>query len=121
MEIYHILVCGGREYSNWNKFRDTITSVLEDCPSNATPCIVQGGAKGADFMAKIFAISRGILYLEYPANWKEYGRSAGHIRNQEMLDSNYINIGIVFPGGRGTQDMKNKLVKNNIDIVEVEK
>ena len=47
--------------------------------------VVEGGAKGADSLAKKVANKLGIEVREYPAEWDKYGRAAGPIRNQEML------------------------------------
>lgn len=48
--------------------------------------IVVGGACGVDSIAKYWAKSHHIEYVEYPAQWHIYGKSAGVIRNHEMID-----------------------------------
>ena len=40
-----------------------------------------------------------------PADWKQYGRGAGPIRNREMLQYSEPDIVVAFPGGAGTADM----------------
>ena len=72
---------------------------------HTVPTIVQGGAKGADFLAKVYCHEYGFKCIEYPADWKKYGKGAGHIRNQQMLDKENPDIVIAFQGGRGTEDM----------------
>ena len=47
--------------------------------------VIEGGARGADTIAKEVAESLGIKVLEFPANWEKYGRRAGIIRNEDML------------------------------------
>jgi hypothetical protein len=62
--------------------------------------LIEGGAKGADAVAKWWAEqspmhdSVGVgkdsltrfIHVSVPAEWDKYGRSAGPIRNQKMLD-----------------------------------
>lgn len=48
--------------------------------------IISGGAKGADSMAKKYAINNGIKYTEFPAEWDKYGKSAGYRRNEKIVD-----------------------------------
>lgn len=48
--------------------------------------VVAGGARGVDTIAKKWANSHHIEYVEYKANWDVHGKSAGMIRNHEMVD-----------------------------------
>ena len=40
---------------------------------------------GADGLGERWALARGHAYRRFPADWRRYGRSAGPIRNREML------------------------------------
>jgi hypothetical protein len=46
--------------------------------------------------------------IEFPANWKVYGRAAGPIRNMKMLLEGKPDLVVAFPGGIGTADMVKK-------------
>ena len=79
--------------------------------------LIHGGAVGADLLAahsvekynkelqESFDIDKMITIEEFPANWKKYGKSAGIIRNIDMLQNGDPDIVIGFPGGRGTAHM----------------
>jgi hypothetical protein len=73
--------------------------------------IIEGGATGADTIAKSIAEFYGFKVNEYRANWNKYGRAAGPIRNQEMLDKEEPGIVVAFmkysnaESSRGTKDM----------------
>jgi hypothetical protein len=54
---------------------------------------------------------------EYKADWDTYGKSAGPIRNQKMLDTG-IDYVIAFPGGRGTEHMKKIARKAGVTVIE---
>lgn len=65
---------------------DAIKSAWEnaDCPETV---IVHGACpKGADNIADMIAAYAGFELERYPAEWKTFGRAAGHIRNQKMVD-----------------------------------
>ena len=50
-------------------------------------CIISGGAKGADSLAKRYAIENNIDYKEFPAEWDKYGKSAGYKRNEQIVEA----------------------------------
>lgn len=48
--------------------------------------IVSGGARGADTLAKQYALKNNFLYKEFPADWNTLGKSAGFIRNKFIAE-----------------------------------
>ena len=112
-----VLVAGGRDL----KDKYLVSTVLSRIDIGE---IVQGGAKGADTLGKDYAEYIGCSMKEFPANWEEYGKSAGPIRNRQMAD--YLleqrDLGIdvraeIFWDGssKGTRSMINILLKSKID------
>jgi hypothetical protein len=112
-----VLVCGGREYDDWGKVLWALAPY--DAPGHTT--IIQGGAKGADFLARVWAKWNGVSCEEYPADWKTYGKAAGSIRNQQMLDEGKPDLVIAFPGGTGTADMVSRAKKAGVEVIEIGK
>jgi hypothetical protein len=100
-----ILVCGGRDYSDWYRVRDTL-NMLHAFVGDLR--IVHGGATGADALAARWARENGHQCVAYPADWKTHGRAAGPIRNALMLEREKPDIVVAFPGGVGTADMVSK-------------
>jgi hypothetical protein len=74
-----VLVCGTRSYFNETFMR----SVLEKLGKDTV--IIEGEARGADSQARAVAESLGLVVEKYPAEWNKYGRSAGFVRNTQML------------------------------------
>ena len=110
------LVCGGRDY----KDREYVFKVLDQIHADiGISKIVHGAARGADSIGWAWAVTRGIEAKAYPAKWNEYGKRAGSIRNQEMLDSENIDAVIAFPGGSGTADMVSRAKKAGINVMEL--
>lgn len=110
-----ILVCGGRDYLDWTNVEYVLCEYEAE-----NPTIIQGGAKGADFLAKVWAFEYDTPCLEFPADWKKHGRGAGSIRNQQMLDEGKPELVIAFPGGTGTADMVRRSKKAGVEVIEVD-
>jgi predicted Rossmann-fold nucleotide-binding protein len=124
-----ILVCGGRDFYKYSLLYATLEKLLDDVwqeDEDEPITIIQGGASGADFLAKVFALDEmawllvpRVLHEEYKADWKKYGKGAGHIRNQEMLDVGKPDIVVAFPGGVGTKDMVTRAKNAGIKVLEL--
>ena len=78
-----ILICGDRNWIN----SDAIVRELQRF-GPTEDIIMHGAARGADSMAGYEARKLGFTVRSYPADWQQYGRSAGLIRNKLMLDQN---------------------------------
>jgi hypothetical protein len=96
-----ILVCGGRDYNDKEVIRETLVALKQMYPD---AMLIHGGAPGADAMAGWIGGTIGFDIEVHVAQWAKYGKAAGPLRNQEMLDSG-IDLVVAFPGGRGTADM----------------
>ena len=118
-----ILVCGGRDFIGYNLLQNTLEDLF--CDRNVDKVkIISGGATGADFLAKVFALDEykenyWLTYQEFPANWKLYGKSAGAVRNQQMLEEGKPDLVVAFPGNKGTADMIARARKAGIEVMEV--
>lgn len=97
-----ILVCGGRDYNDAEAVNAALDAVHR---KRGITCIIEGGATGADTLARQWAVATGIDIRTFYANWKLYGKAAGPLRNSQMLDEGRPDGVVAFPGGRGTDDM----------------
>lgn len=82
-----LLVCGSR-FWGYNSVAEQrhLIQVL-DTVHRETPItlLIEGEAKGADTLARHWAERNGIRVAPFPANWTQYKRAAGPIRNAQML------------------------------------
>ena len=108
-----VLVCGGRDYPDQAKVNSVLTPLLEQFPDLE---IIEGGATGADLLAKNWAHAKNVPVQTFPANWKLYGKRAGYIRNVQMLEEGQPDMVIAFPGGPGTGMMVNLADKANVSV-----
>lgn len=97
-----VLVCGSRHFNDMDLLSKTLSSI--DQGKNITT-IIHGRAKGADYLAGIWAHNMNIVTEEYPANWEVFGKSAGPIRNKQMLDEGRPDLVIAFLTNVGEQEI----------------
>lgn len=121
-----VLVCGGRDFDDWRLLDNYLTKFFElriekHNLEKSDFLLIQGEAKGADFLARVWAKYYGIPYKDgsFPADWKKYGKAAGSIRNKQMLDEGKPDIVVAFKGGTGTADMLKKAQDSDIVTYEV--
>ena len=110
-----LLVTGSRH------FKDA-ELVLRKIKEYDPDVIIEGGASGADSLAVQAGIQLGISVEQYHANWEKYGRAAGPLRNQEMLDKGKPDAVLAFPlpDSKGTWDMVRKAKAAGIPVEVVE-
>lgn len=110
-----LLVCGGRDFNDRARLFGKLDDLLIE--RGGFDVIIQGGAKGADTLARVWAIERGVPVQQYTADWDKYAKAAGPIRNQQMLEEGKPTLVVAFPGGRGTQDMITRSRRRRIEII----
>ncbi len=111
-----ILVCGGRFYANEKK----VFNVLDKAKSVFGEVhIIHGAASGADTLAQKWATSRNVPFTAFPADWKQYNKRAGFIRNMQMLQAK-PDLVIAFAGLKGTQMMVDLANKANVPVRQIQ-
>lgn len=110
-----VLVTGGRNYSNI----DAVNMALDQLHAHRPiTVLIHGGATGADAIAGRWGRINDVRVECYIANWLEYGRHAGPIRNQKMIDVK-PDLVVAFPGGAGTRDLVSRAKRAGIEIKQV--
>lgn len=80
-----IAIVGSRECGDAKKRLAEIHELIVLHDRKCT--VVSGGARGIDSLARFAAKSMGCQYQEFPADWDRFGRRAGFLRNQEIVDA----------------------------------
>ena len=112
--VHRVLVFGGRNYNHYAVVAWALDAFFTS--NGGAFVVIEGGALGADRMGRMWARSKGLPVITMAADWGSYAKSAGHIRNQWMIDHARPTYAIGFPGGAGTADMTNKLLKADIPL-----
>lgn len=111
MTAGRVIVCGGRDY-------DHILELVKALDGLKPSFVIEGGARGADRMARDWAIARGVPYITVPADWDRLGKAAGHERNTRMLLQKPDRV-IAFHGGKGTQNMVWQARKAGVGVIRI--
>lgn len=102
-----VVVTGGRHYQDDAKVSEVLGA---HHLANPMRLLCEGGATGADRLARKWAKSCDVSVSTYTADWQTFGRRAGPMRNELMLRS-AVGFGerwgmpvlvVAFPGGTGT-------------------
>lgn len=112
-----VLVTGGRDYANAQHVDSVLRFWL--CSSDL---LVHGDADGADTLCRQWCEHHGVHHAAVPALWGFYRamgnvKVAGYKRNRAMLLLR-PDFCLVFPGGRGTADMKKAAQAAGVPTVE---
>lgn len=132
-----VLVCGGRDY----KDRRHVFDVLDDLDMEVViDEIIEGGASGADRLARMWAQKRGVPFVTFEAPWDDldsagsiaarsktgrvYNKNAGPIRNRWMLiyrvpeftEYGIPDLCVAFPGGGGTRNMMIQALEHGVTV-----
>jgi len=102
-----IAVIGSRNIS--------VSNIEKYMPFNVT-CIVSGGAKGIDSVAREYAELREIPLIEYLPKYNMYGRYAPLKRNIEICENSDMVIAFWDGESRGTKFVIDYCTKHNKDI-----
>lgn len=79
-----LAVVGSR---NFNDYDLLVSHIDKIASTHNIILIVSGGAIGADKLGEQYAKKNNIPTQIFFPNWKKYGRSAGIIRNKDIIES----------------------------------
>jgi len=115
------LIYGGRDWDDQDKMNRVLDALHAE---HRFSMIMTGGQQswcgarkfGADWQAYIWA--RPAMTIDvFPADWLVFGKAAGPIRNKRMLIEGRPDIGVEFPGGKGTRGMRRQLQDAGIPVI----
>lgn len=101
-----VLVCGGRNNRDPRAIDAALRPLLDEHGHLLE--IIHGGCEGIDADAHEWAQWNDVHVRVYKADWANFGKAAGPIRNQRMLDEGKPVLVLAYPGGAGTRDMVRK-------------
>jgi hypothetical protein len=112
----NLAIVGSRDFTDYDWFTQQVEQILNewDTETESIKCIISGGARGVDSLAKRYATEHDIKLIEFPADWQKFGKSAGPKRNTQIVEA--CDHLIAFPSkeGRGTQDSIAKAEKAGV-------
>jgi hypothetical protein len=112
-----VLVCGGRDFTDTEQVADVLDGYLVGAHGELV--IIQGGARGADQLARRWCEKHDVACVTVPARWAQDGRGAGPMRNRRMLEWFPPDSVVAFPGGKGTADMIRRAVVAGVPVFDL--
>ena len=108
-----VIIAGGRNFDDFNKLCQVCDEFLQD--QNDIE-IVSGACKGADLLGEKYAAERNHQIKQFPADWRQYGKSAGPKRN--FIMAAYADALIAFWDGEsnGTKNMIELATKADLKV-----
>lgn len=123
-EVMRVIMCGDRKWSDERKIKRVLQRLYKVQPDTI---IVHGACRGADEIVGRLATEMGFPVEAYPANWRRYGRAAGPVRNQQMInesrmkseqDGSQLSAVFAFHSdlehSKGTADMVGRAFKHRV-------
>jgi hypothetical protein len=89
-----LLVCGSRTFSKqW-----VVDAELDNISAfyGGDVFIIHGAAKGADTCADTWAKANGKPFQDFAADWNQFGKRAGFLRNTQMLEEGRPDAVVAF-------------------------
>ena len=111
-----VIVAGSRDFADYALLKQTLDHALEKLTEVE---IVSGTARGADQLGERYAKEKNLFLKQFPADWKQYGRRAGYLRNEQM--AGYADACVVFWDGssHGTENMINIAEQHGLDTMVI--
>ena len=118
-----VIVCGGRHFDRYDIIEKVLNEVLSTCDDKEIE-IVSGHCEGADALGECYAVEHEVKLKIFPADWKKYGRSAGPIRNKQMIDyiiklDKKLVVAFVSENSRGTKNTIKLAEKQGVPVIEI--
>ena len=110
-----LLVAGGRDWTDTEAVHKALDFLHRH---EGIDVVIEGDAQGVDRIAGYWARKHSVEDLKFRADWATLGRAAGPIRNQQMIEQGQPDAALLFPGGKGTADMRRRLKAAGITILE---
>ena len=121
-----IIICGGRHFDDYARLESVMNEVMSKIePWRDVIEIISGHCEGADQLGELYAKKHDLPCKVFPAQWEKYGRSAGPIRNSEMVkyaSEAEMPVVVAFrsPRTKGTNDTVKKATKKGFKVFVID-
>jgi len=79
-----LIIAGSRTFNDYNLMKSCLDPILSLVDEDIE--IISGRAKGADQLGEKYAMEYGYELKLFPADWDQFGKRAGYLRNLEMAE-----------------------------------
>lgn len=114
--VFRVIIAGSRSFSDYVTLQATCDNILSQKRMTHTIVIISGTARGADTLGEQYAHERGYTIERFPADWQQYGKTAGLVRNRQMADNADALIVFWDSQSKGTKNMIMEAKKKGIAV-----
>ena len=107
-------IIGSRTFNDYELLKEVMSDYLNRDNELNCDLVVSGGARGADYLGERWAKENNIPTLIFKPDWDKYGKSAGFIRNEDIVkNSDFV---VVFWDGvsKGSKNSMCLCIKHDI-------
>lgn len=101
--MFRVIIAGGRDFNDYPLLKETMDKLLVNITDEIT--VLCGQAKGADTLGEQYAKENGYTVSYHPADWEQYGKRAGYLRNEQMAQNADALVAFWNGKSRGTKHM----------------
>ena len=113
-----IVVGGCRNYNDYEAFKSHLDEIIKNKNDEIT--IISGHCSGVDLMGERYAEENGFKIAIFLPEWEKYGRAAGPIRNEKMVNAADLVIAFWDGKSKGTKSLIKYAEKQNKELVKVD-
>jgi len=114
--VFRVIIAGSRGFNDYATLQATCDNILSQKRMTHTIVIISRTAKGADSLGEQYASERGYAVERFPADWQQYGKAAGPIRNRLMADNADALIAFWDGHSTGAKDMITEAKKKGMAV-----
>lgn len=117
-----LLVTGSRTWDDTRALDTALLDAWHDTTQLHGPgcqmVVVHGDCpRGADAIAKDWAVRNGLTHEPHPADWDQHGKQAGFIRNQHMVNLGAdLCLAFIKDGSRGASHTASAAEKAGVPV-----
>lgn len=115
-DSFRVIVAGSRSFNDYTALQMACDKLLAKKKQTHNIVIISGTARGADSLGEKYAFERGYAIERFPADWLQYGKAAGPIRNRQMAENADALIAFWDGYSTGTRNMIMEAKKKGIAV-----
>jgi len=113
-----IVIGGCRDYNNYESFKSHLDKIIKKY--NKEIIIISGHCSGVDLMGERYAEENGFKIKIFFPEWEKYGRAAGPIRNEKMVNAADLVIAFWNGKSKGTKSLIKYAEKIGKELIKID-
>jgi predicted Rossmann fold nucleotide-binding protein DprA/Smf involved in DNA uptake len=114
----NIAVVGSRTFNNYLILELYLDKIIKE--RNLTEVtIISGGAIGADMLGELYASKHDLPLRVFYPDWKSLGKSAGYIRNKQIVEASDLVVAFHQNNSKGTQHTIDLAKEYGLEVIVI--